>query len=385
MAYDPTKPDNDTYLNELAELLREQFRAIIEDDLVSAADSAELGGVSASFFPQVIGSDAAFNITASNWRRIARLTLGETTALPILKLAITNNSGIQENYVLAVSKESAIAGTHPANSGSIKLLAVNRGASNYITKARLVARDGFKYAYLEIYSTATVYGYLYCASGGGIFGSPVIPTDEAGTIPADWSAVESDLTVNLTHGRDTITSDGTWVCPAGVWKIWVTAIGGGGGGGGAGRTNSTTYFHGAGGKAGTFVLNQAVAVEPGRTYDIDIGAGGAGGATGDSDPDPGAAGTNGADTVLSYSSTPILTCAGGAGGAAGSDTVSQGETMEILGQSSPFGPCLRGSDYGSEAGYGNGGFGGHRHVSPGPTVVVYEGQTGRNGLLIIEY
>lgn len=204
-----------------------------------------------------------------------------------------------------------------------------------------------------------------------------------GSATTDQGAVNLGQAKSI-HGRAVFATDSAWVCPEGVTTAWISGCGGGGGGGGAGRTNSTTYFHGAGGKAGAFAIGEAVAVTPGKTYDIEIGTGGAGGATGDSDPDPGVAGSNGSDTVLSSSSAPLLTCAGGAGGAAGSDTVSQGETVEILGQSSPFGPCLRGSDYGSEAGYGNGGFGGHRSVSPGGTVV-FEGQAGRNGLLIIEY
>ena len=69
-------------------------------------------------------------------------------------------------------------------------------------------------------------------------------------------------------------SSSTWTCPPGVTAISVEAWGGGGGGAG---TASATYRAGSGGSGGNYVKNTAIAVTPGLTYTITVGAGGPGG------------------------------------------------------------------------------------------------------------
>ena len=75
----------------------------------------------------------------------------------------------------------------------------------------------------------------------------------------------------LFAASQTFTSSGTFVVPAGVTQISVTAAAGGGGGGaGAGSISG-------GGGSGDAILNQAFAVSPGASYAVTVGAGGAGG------------------------------------------------------------------------------------------------------------
>ena len=68
----------------------------------------------------------------------------------------------------------------------------------------------------------------------------------------------------------------TWTCPTGVTSIQVEAWSGGGGGGGA--SSNTRIYVGGGGAGGNYAKQTAVTVIPGRTYNVNIGAGGIAGA-----------------------------------------------------------------------------------------------------------
>lgn len=82
------------------------------------------------------------------------------------------------------------------------------------------------------------------------------------------------------------TSNGTWVCPAGIRYVILTGCGGGGGGGAGASVNGGSgasgqylpYFAcGGGGGQPALTSTQVVEVFPGSTYTITIGQGGAGG------------------------------------------------------------------------------------------------------------
>lgn len=98
--------------------------------------------------------------------------------------------------------------------------------------------------------------------------------------------------------KDYFTSNGSWVCPAGVTNILVIGCGAGGGGGG-GNAN------GAGGGGAAIQGTVYVAVVPGTSYSITIGVGGTG-STGAS------SGSDGSDTIFG-SNLAIFTGASGAG------------------------------------------------------------------------
>jgi hypothetical protein len=89
-----------------------------------------------------------------------------------------------------------------------------------------------------------------------------------GTV-ATWEPVVSGI-----NAADVFASSGNWTCPAGVQKVLVTVVGGGGGGQGNRRQDdfSTAGNIGGAGGYGAGIL----AVTPGTTYAVTVGAGGVG-------------------------------------------------------------------------------------------------------------
>lgn len=103
------------------------------------------------------------------------------------------------------------------------------------------------------------------------------------------------------------TANGTWVCPAGVTKAYLTGTACGGGGGGE---NNAAPGMGGGGGGGDAVVRKDVAVVPGTSYSVTVPAtGGAAGVAGN----PATDGTAGANTVFGA----LLTLTGGGGGKKG--------------------------------------------------------------------
>lgn len=101
-------------------------------------------------------------------------------------------------------------------------------------------------------------------------------------------------------GTATFTSSGTWTAPAGVTSISVDAWGGGGGGGGQNLTSDG----GGGGGGGAYSRAASVAVTPGNTYTVTVGAGGV--------AVVGGTGGSGGDSFFNNTSTVLAK--GGAGG-----------------------------------------------------------------------
>jgi len=107
------------------------------------------------------------------------------------------------------------------------------------------------------------------------------------------------------------SASGSFVVPSGVNWLWLDGCGGGGGGG-----NSTPGGGGGGGGAGIPIKHFAVAVTPGSTLTVTVGAVAAGGAVNTD-------GTAGVDTVIDGLLDAYSTVAGrmvltaGAGGIAG--------------------------------------------------------------------
>lgn len=98
---------------------------------------------------------------------------------------------------------------------------------------------------------------------------------------------------------DSFVASGTWVAPAGVTSVTVEAWGGGGAGGG----NPTNTDGGGGGGGGAY-SKTTVAVTPGNSYTVTVGAGGLGGA-----------GTGGAGGDSWFSTITTILAKGGTGGA----------------------------------------------------------------------
>ena len=112
------------------------------------------------------------------------------------------------------------------------------------------------------------------------------------------------------HGKTVFTAGGTWTCPVGVTRAWVTGAAGGGGGGGTAAATTA----GAGGGGGAYAERVQVVTVPGTASTVTIGTGGTAG-------NPGAGGA-GNTTSLGA----LLSLAGGGGGAvtAAANTVAFG-------------------------------------------------------------
>jgi len=119
------------------------------------------------------------------------------------------------------------------------------------------------------------------------------------------------LALAVKNRIDEFTASGTWTCPDNVFSVVVEGCGGGGGGAGGGGSNTTTDrdVAGGGGGSGAPRRSRVVAVTPGTTYTVTIGAGGAGGAAGASGNNMSTAGSDGASTTFDT----LATFAGGSG------------------------------------------------------------------------
>lgn len=237
-------------------------------------------------------------------------------------------------------------------------------------------------------------------------------TKPAGTSSTSWVSVRLLLQA-LALKANTVrwTSSTVWVCPDGIFKGWVTGGGGGAGGGGGGGTANNGSGGGGGGGAGEPIIKQEVALVPGNSYTIVIGAGGspgAGGAVGAS----GNAGLAGGQTKFGT----LVTLAGGTPGAGGDSVGGSGGFGGFpggtdgsdakgswlggdggAGGGGPFGTSGGGGRAAigvgvtgaAGAGYGTGGAGGGAGYAPGgvgtATKTGGAGSAGKPGLLILEY
>jgi len=139
------------------------------------------------------------------------------------------------------------------------------------------------------------------------------------TTITEWTSVPP-TTKTFTYG----TND--FVIPVGVTEISVTATGGGGGGGGGGYgTGGESSGSGGGGGSGFTTTVSNIAVTPGETLTVVVGAGGAAGSAQYS-RSSGGFGGNGGTSTLSRGASTLLTAAGGNGGTGGreSQTVAGG-------------------------------------------------------------
>ena len=112
----------------------------------------------------------------------------------------------------------------------------------------------------------------------------------------------------------------TFVVPAGVTSFNASVTGGGGGGGGGGYgTGGESSGSGGGGGSGYTTTGSAIAVTPGETLTVVVGAGGVAGSAQYSRSAGGFGGTGGTST-LSRGASTLLTAAGGNGGTGGRES-----------------------------------------------------------------
>ena len=150
-------------------------------------------------------------------------------------------------------------------------------------------------------STDNMNRVLFTTNGGTTFGGPEALAGSANAV-----------------GQQAFTTPGTtlFVVPAGVTSISAVTIGGGGGGQAGVTSSSNTY--GRGGAGGGLRYATSIAVTPGETLTVVVGAGGAAGTS------TSALGQAGGTTTISRGATVLLTATGGAGGTGLSSSASRG-------------------------------------------------------------
>lgn len=184
--------------------------------------------------------------------------------------------------------------------------------------------------------------------------------------------VYEDITISATfvefpYNSVSYTSAGTysWTAPANVNAVDATLAGAGGGGGGMSRClPASNGYGGTGGRGALFT--ERVAVIPGQTYTLVVGAGGQGGAGLITNKNPGPAAGSGS---AGGNTTAFGLTARGGGGGQGAPTSG---SMDISKRTGANGTS-----------YGNGGTGGTGGVKG--TGAVLNGKTGNPGWVIIEY
>jgi len=232
-------------------------------------------------------------------------------------------------------------------------------------------------------------------------------TNDSSNTAANTTWVQAEIARKKAMYR--FQSSGTWTCPTGVTKVWISGCGGGAGGGGAAgydSNNAGGTGGGSGGGAGNSVVCTPIDVVPGTAYAITIGGGGSGGISG-AVASAGGAGNAGGTTAFGS----LLSLAGGVAGApgnvangAGGISAGIGATSGSDGQSpnrggnggsgggGPFGTGggggragnANGQPGGNAAGFGTGGGGGGGGYA-GTSGTGGAGGAGMPGLLIIEH
>lgn len=181
---------------------------------------------------------------------------------------------------------------------------------------------------------------------------------------------EPPLPVGTTY---TITSSGTWECPA--TGQWQAELHGGGGGGGGAHPTSTPWgvsFKRGGGGGGSGLL-QTIRISANYPCSIVIGLGGAGG-------EQQHTGETGGSTSIVYAASTQLICNGGSGGEPGAIN-GDGDGGASSGNIASDGDRRVGG-YGNadkpEQPYGNGGGGGPMtngdDGQPGAAILTYLGK-----------
>ena len=117
----------------------------------------------------------------------------------------------------------------------------------------------------------------------------------------------------ITYG---ISGTSSFVVPLGVFSIDASVTGGGGGGGGGGYGTGGEQSGSGGGGGGGYTTRSDIAVQPGETLTVVVGAGGLAGASHYSRSYAGSGG-NGGTSTLSLGASIYLTAAGGNGGTGG--------------------------------------------------------------------
>ena len=343
---------------------------VAADRVVGRKTGGNIDDLTLSEILDFIGSPAQGDILyrdSSVWARLAKGTAGQ--GLKMNSTATAPEWGTMPGRTNVLAK----TGAYTLAAGDSGKLVTCSGTFTLSAEAAATLGDGWWVAFKNI-GTGVI---TFNPDGSEVFYYEFNTTFTSADLPSSCFIVCNGTSFFLVansvpHDAVTYTSSGSWVCPAGVMKVYVSGAGGGGGGG----AYSSYGGCGGGGGGGAKADKVSLTVVPGTTYTITIGAGGAAGAAG---------GTTSFGALLSLAG-------GSAGRAAAGELCGAGGAGGAGNQGGGIGATHRGGNGGGTGGgagsatdgvdgmANTGGGGGGSGFGVGST-----GGNGGSGYLIIEY
>jgi hypothetical protein len=247
-------------------------------------------------------SGNALALYSNSTRRMFFDTTGHVgigTSTPLYTLDVTGNIRSTTTVTAAgfSGNGSGLTNLNPAN------LSLGTAAIN-ITGTAATATNALALGGVAASGYATV-GANSFTGNQAITGNLTV----SGTISQSGAVMSAGL-----NGIKEFLANGTFTVPAGITRLMVEMWGGGGGGGGewVGSPSSgfCAWYEGGSGGSGAYTRD-VIAVTPGATYSVVVGAGGAGATTGNG-------GNAGGSQVLDPNSIILVFAGGGQGGLAAS-------------------------------------------------------------------
>lgn len=312
MAYDKTRPRDDDFVKQSAKLIRDNFEGLRTEGIVfpkptlygAGAPAAALGETFDRYIDTATGNK--YYKSPSGWVRVTNLgSIYKTSA------GVYYSTGTPDNSIGAVGDlcfgEGSLAQRIYIKeaSGWVQKFLIPKGSERYqdlgsVSGTKNINATNGTLVKMTIAGTTTItltaalesgYGCTFALlmrkGGAYTVNWPALVAWAGGTAPT-FSETETDvITLTTVNGSDWVgtvagataeeedtpgdtfvfTSSGTITAPSWATHAIVSGCGGGGAGGG---------YYGAGGGAGGHCIDYPIAITPGASYEIVVGAGGIG-------------------------------------------------------------------------------------------------------------
>lgn len=348
---------------------------LVFSSLPSAAGASNLGlstSVAANALTVALKGADGNDPSATNVVNITLRNATATTGTPVTR-------SITSSLNMAVSSGASLGHTNNTagfvyvyaldNSGTVEL-AVSSALYDEGSVATTTAMSGGATSATAIYSTTARSNVPIT-----LIGRLKSTQTTAGTWAANATEIsvgKFDRGINSWSGvTTTYNSSSTYTVPAGVSLVYAEVCAGGGGGGGA--SNNSAYYGGGGGGGSAF-LSKIIAVTPGQSITVTVGAGGSAGSAG---ADGGTGGTSAFGSLSAagatggqgggISSYRVGIPGKGSGSVGGFGMISSGGTTGNAGGSGLYAGGSTASSIapGGSGGGGAGGVGGAQNASAG--------------------